>query len=138
MTASGDRIVMDASAVVAMLADIGAAGEWSTAQATGAYLAAPDLMPYEAANILRRHVLAGILDASAATLAHADLTALPLHVWPYSALAERAWVLRDNLTIYDAACVALAELLGVPLVTLDAGLARASGLQCLVVAYEPA
>lgn len=127
---------MDASAVVAMLADVGPAGEWSTAQATGAYLAAPDLMPYEAANILRRHVHAGILDASAATLAHADLTALPLHVWPYAPLAERAWALRDNLTIYDAAYVALAELLGVPLVTLDSGLARAPGLQCPVFAYE--
>lgn len=45
-------------------------------------------------------------------------------MWPYSALAERAWALRDNLTIYDAAYVALAELVGVPLVTLDAGLAR--------------
>ena len=129
---------MDGSAVVAMLVDVGPAGEWSTAQATDAYLAAPDIMPYEAANILRRHALAGILDATAATLAHADLTALPLHVWPYTALAERAWALRDNLTIYGAAYVALAELLKVPLVTLDAGLARAPGLPCPVVAYGPA
>ena len=129
---------MDASAVIAMLADVGPAGEWSTAQATDAYLAAPDLMPHEAANILRRHVLAGVLDASAATLAHADLTALPCHLWPYAVLAERAWALRSNLAIYDAAYVALAELLGVPVVTLDARLARVPGLKCPVVAYEPA
>jgi len=129
---------MDASAVIAMLTDVGPAGEWSTAQATDARLAAPDLMPYEAASILRRHVLAGVLDPSAATLAHADLTALPLHLWPYSTLAERAWALRDVLTVYDAAYVALAELLGVALVTLDARLARAPGLQCSVVAYKPA
>lgn len=129
---------MDASAVIAMLADVGPAGEWSTAQATDAYLAAPDLMPYEAAYILRRHVLAGVLDVSAATLAHADLTALPFHLWPYSVLAERAWALRSNLAIYDAAYVALAELLGVALVTLDARLARTPGLKCPVVAYEPA
>jgi predicted nucleic acid-binding protein len=137
MTAtSTQRLVMDASAVVAMLADVGPAGEWATAHVTGAKLAAPDLMPFEAGNILRRHVLAGVLDVSAATLAHADLTALPLDLCPYTALAERAWALRDNLTIYDAAYVALAELLRVPLVTLDARLARATGPRCPIVAYE--
>lgn len=133
--ASPRLIVIDASAVVAMLADSGPAGEWAT-HAAGTRLAAPDLMPYEAGNILRRHVLARILDASAAALAHADLTALPLDLYPYTALAERAWALRDNLTIYDASYVALAELLGVPLVTLDARLAHASGPQCQVLAYE--
>lgn len=127
---------MDASAVVAMLVDAGPAGEWAAAQVTDARLAAPDLLPYEAANILRRHTLAGILDASAATLAHGDLSVVPLNVCPYAVLAERAWELRDNLTIYDAAYVALAELLRAPLVTLDARLARASGPRCAFRAYE--
>jgi predicted nucleic acid-binding protein len=136
MTATSSRLVMDAPAIVAMLADVGPAGEWATAYVTGARLAAPDLMPFEAGNILRRHALAGILDPSAATLAHADLTALPLDLCPYTALAERAWALRDDLTIYDAAYVALAELLRVPLVTLDARLARAPGPRCPIVAYE--
>jgi predicted nucleic acid-binding protein len=137
MTAtSSQRLVMDASAVVAMLADVGQAGEWATAHVAGARLAAPDLMPFEAGNILRRHVLAGILDATAATLAHTDLTALPLDLCPYSTLASRSWALRDNLTIYDAAYVALAELLRVPLVTLDGRLARATGPRCPIVAYE--
>jgi predicted nucleic acid-binding protein len=137
MTAtSSRRVVTDASAVVAMLADAGPAGEWATAQVIGARLAAPDLMPYEAGNILRRHALAGILDASAATLAHSDLTALPVDLCPYAAVAERAWALRDDLGVYDAAYIALAELLGVPLVTLDARLARAPGPRCPIVAYE--
>jgi len=127
---------MDASAVVAMLADAGSAGEWATSHATGAQLAAPDLMPYEAGNILRRHVLAGILDVSAATLAHSDLTALPIDLCSYTLLAERAWALRDSLTIYDAAYVALAELLGVPLVTLDVRLARTPSARCPVLAFE--
>lgn len=78
-----ERLVVDASAVVAMLADIGPAGEWATEQATYTQLATPDLMPYEASNILRRHVLAGVLDASAAALAHTDLTALPFDLYPY-------------------------------------------------------
>ena len=44
--------------------------------------------------------------------------------------AQRAWELRHNLTSYDAWYVAVAEALGLPLATLDEGLARASGPKC--------
>jgi predicted nucleic acid-binding protein len=134
---SHERVVLDASAAVAMLLDVGPEGEWATALVTGALLAAPDLMPFEAGNILRRQAMAGIVDPSAATLAHRDLTSLRLELCPYSALAERAWALRENLTIYDATYVALAELLAVPLVTLDRRIAGASGPRCAILAYEP-
>ena len=40
-------------------------------------------------------------------------------------LAERMWELRANLTAYDAAYVALGELLDASVVTTDARLARA-------------
>lgn len=40
------------------------------------------------------------------------------------------WELRDNLTPYDAAYVAAAELLRCPLVTADGKLARATGPRC--------
>jgi predicted nucleic acid-binding protein len=133
-----DRIVLDASAAVAMLTDSGPEGEWATALATGVRLAAPDLMPFEAGNILRRHVLAGLLDPTAATLAHGDLLALPVDLYPYAGLGDRAWPLRTNLTCYDASYVALAELLGVSLVTLDARLDRSAGPRCTVVAYRAA
>ena len=91
-------------------------------------------MPYEAGNILRQHVLGGILDVSAATLAHGDRTALPIDLCSYTVLAEPAWALRSSLTTYDAAYVALAELLGVPLVTLDVQLAHTAGARCPVLA----
>jgi predicted nucleic acid-binding protein len=42
------------------------------------------------------------------------------------------WQLRDNLSGYDAAYVAVAELLAVPLVTADRRVA-APGLRCHVV-----
>jgi predicted nucleic acid-binding protein len=42
------------------------------------------------------------------------------------------WALRDNLTPYDGAYVALAETLDCPLVTSDERLARASGSSCPV------
>jgi len=126
---------MDASAVVAMLADDGPRGDWVTAHVTGAQLAAPHLMPFEAGNILRRQVLAGILDSSAATLAYGDLLALPVALCPHAALADRAWSLRGNLTMHDASYVALAELLEGTLVTLDGRIARATGPQCAILAY---
>ena len=47
-------------------------------------------------------------------------------------LLPRCWELRDNVTPYDAAYVALAEALGVPLLTADARLANAPGIRCEV------
>lgn len=126
---------MDASAVVAMLTDNGPRGEWASTRAGGARVAAPHLMPFEAGNILRRQVLAGLLDASAASMAHADLLAMPLELCPYAILADRAWSLRGNLTAYDATYVALAELLECTLVTLDGRIARAPGPLCPILAY---
>jgi predicted nucleic acid-binding protein len=45
---------------------------------------------------------------------------------------DRIWELRDNLSAYDAAYVALAEAIDCPLVTADARLSRAPGLRCSV------
>lgn len=129
------RFVLDASAAVALLADGGPTGQWVEATIRGATLFAPELMPFEVSNILRRHALAGILNASDAALTHTDLVALPVDLYPYTALAERVWQLRANVTAYDASYVALAELIAAPLVTLDAKLAAAPGPTCQILAY---
>jgi hypothetical protein len=42
------------------------------------------------------------------------------------------WELRDDLTVYDACYVVLAEMLDAELVTSDVRLARAPGLRCAV------
>ena len=42
-------------------------------------------------------------------------------------MLERIWSLRDSVTAYDAAYVALAEILDCPLITCDARLARSHG-----------
>lgn len=139
MPSGGERapipLVVDASALVALLADAGPAGRWVAASVSGRVLAAPQLVVLEAANVFRRQVLAGLLDDSQATLAHADLLALPLQLWPYSLLAERAWQLRHNFTVYDAAYVTLAETLDAPVITLDARMTDAPGARCTIVAY---
>jgi len=65
-----------------------------------------------------------------ASLAHADLVALPVELFPYEPFASRVWELRNAVTAYDAWYVALAESLAVPLATLDERLARAPGPRC--------
>jgi predicted nucleic acid-binding protein len=137
VSAHSRRLVADSSALVALLADAGEAGSWVAEAVTGADLAAPQLALFEAANILRRRVLSGHLSLVEATLAHADLIALPVELWPYVPLAERVWELRDNITVCDASYVALAELLGATLITLDARLAKAPGPRCAIDFYSP-
>lgn len=64
--------------------------------------------------------------------ATSDLPSLPIIRHWHTDLLPRIWALRDNLTAYDAAYVALAELLGIPLLTLDRKWARVSELDCEV------
>ena len=127
------QVVVDSSALVALLTDGGTAGQWVATRLLGASPAAPELAMYETANILRRQVVRGALSPAEAGLAHADLQALPVNLWPYAACADRVWQLRGSLTVYDASYVAVAELLGAELVTLDVKLARASGPRCQIM-----
>ncbi len=123
-------LVVDSSVVVAALIDRGPVGVWAEALLVSGPLAAPHLMPVEAANVLRRSALAGDISADVASLAHEDLVSLRLELFPYSSCASRVWELRPNITAYDAWYVALAETLGARLATLDASLSRADGTRC--------
>ena len=127
-------VVVDASVVVAALVDAGATGTWAENVLQSEPLAAPHLMPVEAANILRRAAIAGDISADLAALAHMDLIALPVELFPYEPFAPRVWELRRNVTAYDAWYVSLAEELGVKLATLDGRLRRSSGPRCSFLA----
>src|SRR3954453_13638224 len=94
-------LVVDSSAVVALLADASPLGDWVGEAVADASLAAPELVLFEATNVLRRLQLSGMLSRLAADLAYADLLALPLQLWPYAPLADRVWGLRDAITAYD-------------------------------------
>jgi predicted nucleic acid-binding protein len=128
------EVVVDASALVHLLADDDEVGEWVREQIAGLDLHAPELVLFETANVLRQHERDGLLSADMAALALADLVALPIELCSFAPLAERVWELRHNLTAYDAAYVALAELGEVGLVTIDRRLANAPGVQCTIVA----
>jgi len=123
-------LVVDASVLAPALADDGADGDKARARLRGQALVAPELVDLETTSVIRRQLLAGTLDARRARLALTDLVELPLHRAPHRPLLSRCWELRQNVTVYDAAYVALAELLDVVLLTADARLANAHGPRC--------
>ena len=79
---------------------------------------------------MRRHERAGAISPDQAVQAHIDLLDIPIDYWPYDVLAQRIWTLRENLSSYDAAYVALAEEIEATVVTLDRRLQRTPGLRC--------
>jgi predicted nucleic acid-binding protein len=65
-------------------------------------------------------------------VALADYADFPIRRYPHDFLLPRVWDLRDNLTAYDAAYVALAEVLDATLLTHDRKLATAGGHQARI------
>jgi predicted nucleic acid-binding protein len=125
-------IVVDASLLVAALGDDGIDGDQARQRLRHDSLAAPELIDLEVSSVLRRLFLRGQLTARRAELALSDLVALPLRRVSHRMLLPRCWSLRENLTIYDASYVALAEHLGAVLLTADFRLSRVPGLRCEV------
>ena len=123
-------IVVDASVVVTALADDGPDGDRARARLRGERLAAPHLLDLEVLSAWRRLGAAGALDDRRATLAIEDLRGLRIDRVPHSPFLDRCWDLRENLTVYDAAYVALAEHTQSLLVTADRRLASAPGSRC--------
>ncbi len=124
-------LVVDASAVAELLlARPAGAAVARTLRDHDFDLHAPHLLDVELLSVLRRVVATEKASADRAGQAVEDLLDLPIERYGHDALVPRIWELRDNLSAYDAAYVALAELVadtGAPLVTADARLARAAG-----------
>ena len=123
-------IVVDASVLATALADDGLDGDRVRARLRGERLVAPHLIDLEVTSVWRRLLATGELDERRAAQALADLIDLRLERSSHHVLLDRCWELWHNLTVYDAAYVALAEVLEVELVTGDARLANAPGIRC--------
>ena len=123
-------IVVDASVLVVALGDDADDGDLARARLRGEDFSAPELIDLEVGSALRRLLATGKLDRRRAELALGDLVELPLRRGAHRPLVARCWQLRENCTFYDAAYVALAELLEAPLVTADMRLAAIPGARC--------
>jgi predicted nucleic acid-binding protein len=87
-------------------------------------LHAPALIGTEVLNALRRLARAGIVTDERATAAADDFAHARMVLYPHSPLHDGIWRLRHDLSAYDAAYLALAELLDrSALVTSDSALA---------------
>ena len=127
-------IVADASAVIEFLLGSrrGRAAERAFSEAEGG-LQAPALLDVEVAQAVRRLASAGVVTDARGRATLELLQAMPLRRHVMAPLLPRIWVLRDNLSAYDASYVALAEALDCPLVTFDKRIASASGHRAQVV-----
>jgi predicted nucleic acid-binding protein len=125
-------LVIDPSLLAVALLDDGLDGDTTRQRLRGQSLAAPALIDLEVLSVWRGLSRRGQLDARRVALALEDLRSLPMQRVDHAPLLERCWQLRENLTVYDAAYVALAEALQATLVTGDRRLARASGSRCAI------
>ena len=126
-------MVVDASMLANVVGDDGADGRGARERlGRESDLAAPDLVDVETLAVLRRRWLASDLTDERFADAVALLVAMPIERQAALSLMARAYELRANVTAYDAMYFALAEQLECTLLTGDARLARAPGVQCLV------
>lgn len=136
-------IVLDASAAVDVLLNFGPAAPQVRERIRGEdagesrqSLHVPHLFEVEVLHALRRLVLNGEIPQSRGLRAVRLLSSMRLTRYPHAAFVERIWELKENVSAYDAAYVALAEALGAPLVTTDGRLAKAPGLRARVELYR--
>lgn len=131
MTGRSGAIVLDASAAASLVLP---SQETPASRAlldpnSGARFVAPDIFVWETCNLAIRYARAH--KTNAAPLVEA-LDSLDVETWPCLTRSQIAGLmdlgLTENLSLFDAAYLALALDLDAPLATRDAGLVRASAL----------
>ena len=125
-------LVVDASVVVDLVGRFRPQPIEALLWAEDSVLAAPELLDVEVLQALRRLDQDGAIPSSRADVVEL-LQALRIRRYRHHSLRDAIWSLRKNMTAYDAAYVSLARLLDATLVTRDAKLARAPGLDIQVV-----
>ncbi|EKE77226.1 type II toxin-antitoxin system VapC family toxin [Oceanibaculum indicum] len=126
-------IVVDASVLLdVILRTPEAAAAEARLFAPGETFHAPHLLDVETAQVIRRFTAGGHIDHERGRLALVDLADFPIQRYPHDFLLPRIWELRNNLTAYDAAYVALAEVLDAPLLTRDRRLTNAAGVRARI------
>jgi predicted nucleic acid-binding protein len=129
-------LVADASSIVDFLIRRKRVGDWVAELLKESGIAhCPHLVDVEVASSLRRLTSHGDLDVTVAERALSDFIELRIQRYPMTLLLGRLWSLRESLSAYDAAYVALAEALNFPLLTTDQHLARSRGHNAEIVLF---
>ncbi len=102
-------------------------------------LHAPTLLDYEVASALRGHAMAGMLSDQQVPDAVDDFSGLRIERYSLAPMMRTVLDLKDNITVYDAAYIVLAQALDAPLVTADTKLAgaRTVGVDVQVFRHSP-
>jgi predicted nucleic acid-binding protein len=123
-TSATSSVVVDASVLVdALLVGV----ERVAARIADAELHAPTTIDAEFLHAMRKRWLAGIVNEEHGQSSLTLFRALVIARHPVAPFIGRMWALRHNVSSYDAGYVALAESLGLPLITRDRRLAHSSG-----------
>lgn len=125
-------VVTDSGAWVRALFDEGPEGPVRARLRREAYVDAPALIDLEFLSAARGLLARRLVSRVAAEESIEIFLAAPIDRHSHGPLVRRAWELRANLTPYDASYVALAEMLGTTLLTVDGKLARAPRIRCSV------
>ncbi|TQS41263.1 type II toxin-antitoxin system VapC family toxin [Cryptosporangium phraense] len=126
-------IVVDACVLADAMMDDGPVGDAArSALSADLVWAAPTHLFVEVLSVVRKKARAGALAPARAAEIAAALPELVIDQVDAVQLTDRIWELRENLTTYDAAYVAAAELYECAVVTSDARLAKAPGVRCPV------
>jgi predicted nucleic acid-binding protein len=131
-------IVVDASVLCGALTDDSPVGQACRAElARDSHWGAPEQLRVETFSAIRGLHRGAKISTQRARDAVNGLSSLAIERLATAALLPRMWDLRDNLSGYDAAYVAAAELWGCPMVTGDSRIARASGPRCEIRVISP-
>ena len=128
-------VVIDASATFGALTTGSRHSPWARGVLDIGDLVAPHVLLLEVAQIARKAVHRRELDPERAWKVIHYAKGL-IELVPHAPLMHRIWALRDNVSSYDAAYVALAEFLGAPLATLDSRLRQSPGPTCEFLSPE--
>ena len=129
--------VVDASVAVLAVTDDGAGGAEARRALRAQRVTAPSMIDLELMSAVRKLRARGRLSEARAQAAMAAFAAMPIRREHHAPMLARIWSLRDNVTPYDAAYVALAEALDVPLITADQRLTQAPGATCAFELISP-
>jgi len=126
-------IVVDASVIIHVLVDAAVEPHIIDRLESANGLLAPHILDLEVINGIRKQLFLKNLTLQQAVESIDAFKSLTIDRRPTDMFVDRIWELRSNLTPYDAAYVALAETVDLPLITRDSKIAKVKGLTIPVI-----